>query len=128
MANSAILAVEGLGQDQPVADWLVALGHDSPFERPQAAARDGASVTPSAVPNLLSLLQDSSPNVRLGVVRALGDLGGEVRRVLPALHAALREAALHDRDHGVRAEAARALLRAGPRPATEVGALIDALR
>src|SRR5262249_5970492 len=46
---------------------------------------------------------------------------------LPALRAALGEAALHDGDDGVRAEAVRALLRAGPQPGTEVGALIDAL-
>src|SRR5262249_1513076 len=49
------------------------------------------------------------------------------RRWLPSLLAALEEAALHDGDDGVRAEAVRALLRAGPQPATEVGPLIDAL-
>jgi HEAT repeat protein len=39
----------------------------------------------------------------------------------------LKETALNDADDGVRAEAVRAMLRAGPQPATEVGALVDAL-
>jgi len=115
-------------QDPPLADWLVALSHDSPFGRPQAgAARGGPSPPLTAVPSLLSLLKDSDRGVRLRAVAALGDLGGEVRRALPALLAALGETALNDRDDGVRAEAVRALLRAGPQPATEVGALVDAL-
>jgi HEAT repeat protein len=111
-----------------VADWLIALSHDSPFEGPAApTARAGTSPPLSAVPSILSLAQDADRNVRLRAVAALGDLAGEVRRVLPALRAALEEAAQHDTDDGVRAEAERALLRAGPQPATEVGALIDAL-
>jgi HEAT repeat protein len=72
-------------------------------------------------------LKDADRNVRVRAVTALGDLAGEVRRVLPALRAALAEAAFHDGDEGVRAEAVRALLRAGPQPATEVAALVDAL-
>src|SRR4029077_2455022 len=103
------------------ADCLAPLAHVIPVAGPPAGpAGVGALVALSALPNLLSLVQDSSRTVRHGVVRALGDLGGEVRRVLPELHATLREAALHDRDPGVRVEAARALLRAGPQPATEV--------
>jgi HEAT repeat protein len=106
----------------------VALSHDSPFEGPQApAGRAGAPPRLSAVPSLLFLLEDSDPKVRLQVVTALGDLAEAVRQVLPALRAALGEAALHDGDDGVRAEAARALLRAGPQPATEIPALVDAL-
>jgi HEAT repeat protein len=72
-------------------------------------------------------VQDANPEVRRRALAALGDLAGEVRRVLPALRAALEEAALHDGDDGARAEAVRALLRAGPQPATEVGALVEAL-
>jgi HEAT repeat protein len=72
-------------------------------------------------------LTDPDRNVRLQAVTALGDLGGEVRRVLPELGAALRDTALNDGDDGVRAEAVRALLRAGPQPATEVAALVDSL-
>ena len=118
----------GLGQDPPLADWLVALSHDSPFERPQAgAARGGPSPPLAAVQSLLSRLKDSDREVRLQAVAGLGDLGGEARRVLPVLRAALREAAHNDGDDGVRAEAVRALLRAGPQPATEVGALVNAL-
>ncbi|HEV3263845.1 MAG TPA: HEAT repeat domain-containing protein [Gemmataceae bacterium] len=128
MVNSSKLAVERLSQDLPLADWLVALSHDSPFEQPQASAAGGEASPPlAAVPSLLSLFKDSDREVRLRAVTALGDLGEEVRRVLPALRAALREAALDDADDGVRAEAVRALLRAGPQPATEVGALVDSL-
>jgi HEAT repeat protein len=116
-----------LDQDPPIADWLVALSHDSPFERPPAdPARAGAAPPLAAVPSLLSLLTDADRDVRLRAVAALGDLAGEVRRVLPALRAALGGAA-HDGDDGVRAEAVRALLRAGPQPATEVAGLLDAL-
>ena len=65
MANSSILPVERLGQDPPVVDWLVALSHDSPFERPQAgAARGGASPPLAAVSSLLSLMKDSDRGVR----------------------------------------------------------------
>ena len=117
-----------LGQDPPVADWLVALSHDSPFEGPPVrAARGGPPPPLTAVPSLLSLLQDADRDVRLRAVTSLGDLAGEVRRLLPGLRAALGEAALHDRDDGVRAEAVHALLRAGPQTATEVGPLVDAL-
>jgi HEAT repeat protein len=51
-----------------------------------------------------------------------------MRRVLPALRAALGEAALHDGDEGIRAEAVRAFLRAGPQPVTDAAALADALQ
>jgi HEAT repeat protein len=80
------------------------------------------------VQGLLSLLKHSDRDVRLRALTALGDFGGEVRRLLPALRAALRETACNDGDDGVRAEAMRALLRAGPQPATEIGALVDSLR
>jgi HEAT repeat protein len=119
--------VKRLGQGPPLADWLVALSHDSPFDRPQADARGVTSPPLMAVPSLLSLLKDSDGAIRRQAVTALGALGGEVRRVLPALRAALGEAALSDEDDSVRAEAVRALLQAGPEPATEVGALVDSL-
>jgi HEAT repeat protein len=82
----------------------------------------------TAVPSLLSLLRDADPNVRAQTAAAVGDLARELRRVLPQLRAALEEAALDDGDEGVRGEAVRALLRAGPQPATEIPALVDALR
>jgi HEAT repeat protein len=75
----------------------------------------------------LFLLKDANPDIRLRAVTALGDLAEEVRRVLPALGATLGDAALHDPDSSVRAEAVRALLKAGPQPATEVAALADTL-
>jgi HEAT repeat protein len=117
-----------LDQAPPLADWFVALSHDSPFEqRPAGPARAGTTLPLAALPSLLSLLTDTDRDVRLRAVTALGDLAGEVRRVLPALRAALGNAGRDDGDDGVRAEAVRALLRAGPQPATEVGALLDAL-
>ena len=67
------------GQDPPLADWFVALNHDSPLRKP---------------PGLPISAENSSP------------------------HAAVPN----------RAGAADALLRAGPQPAAEVGALIDDLR
>src|SRR5581483_7178272 len=93
----------GLGQFPPLTDWLIALAHESPFEPPQApAARAGTPPTPAAVPSLLSLLKDDDPDVRLKAAQALGDLAEEVRRVLPALRAALGEAALREEDAIVR--------------------------
>jgi HEAT repeat protein len=106
----------------------VALSHDSPFEEAQSPAdRPRTSPPLSALPSLLFLLEDADREVRLRAVAALGDLAGEIRQVLPALRATLGEAALHDGDDSVRAGAARALLRAGPQPATEIAALVDAL-
>src|SRR5262249_31713808 len=64
---------------------------------------------------------------RSQAVTALGYLAEEIRRVLPAIRAALGEAALHDGDAGVRAEAVRAFLRAGPQPGTDLAALVDAV-
>jgi HEAT repeat protein len=128
MANSLKHSAERPEPDPPLVEWLVALSHDSPFERPQAqAAPVGASLPLTAVASLLSLLNDSEPSIRLRAVTALGDIGEEIRRVLPALHAALRETALHDGNEDVRAEAVQALLRTGPQPVTEVAALVDAL-
>jgi HEAT repeat protein len=79
------------------------------------------------VPLLISLLKEADRDVRIQAVAAVGDLAEELRGVLPALRAALGRVAIHDGDDGVRAEAVRALLKAGPQPATEVGPLVDAL-
>src|SRR5437764_9249673 len=120
--------VERLDPDPPLADWLVALSRDSTFERPQAAPTWGRAAPPlAAVQSLLSLLKDPNRTVRRQAVTALGNLPAAVRRVLPPLHAALKEAALNEGDDGVRTEAVRALLKAGPQPASEAGALVDAL-
>jgi HEAT repeat protein len=73
-------------------------------------------------------LKDTDQNIRRRAITALGDLGEVLRQALPTLRAALREAALHDGDDEVRTEAVRALLRAGPQPATEVAAFVDALQ
>jgi HEAT repeat protein len=117
-----------LGEGPPLADWLVALSHDGPFEAPQMrAARGSGSPLLATVPLLLPMLKDADRDARLAAVRSLGEIAEEVRRVLPTLRAALGQAAVHEDDDGVRTEAVRALLRAGPQPATEVGPLIDAL-
>ena len=128
MASSLNLPAWRPDQDPPLADWLVALSHDSPFERPPASAAESGTFPPlTAVNSILSLLKDSDRDVRLAAVKALGALVAEMRRVLPAICAELSQAAVNDADDGVRAEVVRALLRAGPQPATEVGALVDAL-
>jgi HEAT repeat protein len=72
-------------------------------------------------------LEDADRDIRLRAVTALGDIAEEIQRVLPVLRNALAEVALHDGEEGVRAEAARTLLRAGPQPATQLAALVDAL-
>jgi HEAT repeat protein len=129
MVNSLKTPVGLPSQGAPLADWLVALSHDSPFERPEAgAALGGASPPLAAAPSLLAQLKDADRDVRLRAVTALGDLAAEVRRLLPVIRVALGEAAHHDADDGVRTEAVRAFLRAGPQPATDVAALVDALR
>jgi HEAT repeat protein len=116
-------------QDPRLVDWLVALSHDSPLESSPADATPARNAPPlAAAPSLLSLLKDADPNVRLRTATAVGELAQELRRVLPALRAALEQAALEDGDEGVRAEAVRALLHAGPQPDTEIPALTDALR
>jgi HEAT repeat protein len=113
----------------PVADWLEALSHDSPFERGRKTSVGGRTVPPlSAVPSLFSFLKDSEPGIRLQAIMALGNLGEVVRRVLPMLRAALRETALEDVDESVRACAVHAILQVGPQPATEVCGLIDSLQ
>jgi HEAT repeat protein len=129
MSKDVLERRNGPGQDPPLADWFIALSHDSPFEGRQSATV-GSETPPSlaAVPSLLSLLQDDSRAVRLRAVTALGDFAGAVRRVLPALRAAVERVALHDDDDAVRTAAVHTLLRAGPQPATEIGALVDALR
>src|SRR5438105_4625136 len=119
MLSSWKRPVEPPTQEPQIADWLVALSHDGPFERPYAGmVWDRICPQLTAVPNLLSLMTKTDRNVRMRAVTALGDLGGEIRRTLPLLRAALTEAALQDDDDGVRAESVRALLRAGPQPAT----------
>jgi HEAT repeat protein len=129
MADSLTPPTERPFPAPSLAEWFVALSHDSPLEQPGADAARGAPPAPlAAVPSLLSLLKDSDGRVRLRAATALGELGGEVRRVLPVLYAALAEAAQDDTDDAVRAEAVRALLQTGPLPATEVGSLAGALQ
>ncbi|HTU17396.1 MAG TPA: HEAT repeat domain-containing protein, partial [Gemmataceae bacterium] len=117
-----------LGQDVPLTDWLVALSHDSPFEQTQGRAAQGRTSPPlAAILSLLSLMEDADRGIRLRAVTALGDIAEEVRRLLPMIQTALKEAALNDGEDRVRAEAARALLRAGPQSDTPIAALVDAL-
>src|SRR4051812_39173818 len=105
VATSSNLPAERRDQTPPLADWLVALSHDSPFERPRAGAADSGTFPPlTAVQSILSLLKDSDRDVRLPAVKALGALVGEIRRVLPAICAELRQAALNDSDDEVRTE------------------------
>src|SRR5207237_530187 len=113
-------------------DWLVALSHDSPFEGPQArtAARGGENPPLAAVPSLLSLLEDADPDIRVRAVTALGTLAEELRRVLPALRAALGQVALHDGDANdlICWVAAECLGQRGPAARDAAPALRQALR
>jgi HEAT repeat protein len=125
MENTFKQAALRVQQETPIADWFVALGNDSPYERWEASAAAPPPLT--AVPSLLSLLKDSASDVRIQAATALGDVVGAARRALPAIRAALKEAALNDADDRVRDEAVRALLTGGPEPETAVAGLIDAL-
>lgn len=128
MADSPGNEGDASAPETSLADWLIALGHDSPLERAEASAAGSRPAPPlSTVPSILSLLKDGDANVRRRAAAALGDVAAECRRILPALHDALGQAALNDGDDAVRAEAARALLRAGPHSDTDVGALADAM-
>jgi HEAT repeat protein len=118
-----------LRRQPPLADWLEALSHDSPFERGQdPSIWDQAAPRLALVPVLISLLKDADRDVRVRVLTALGNLGGQAHRVLPVLRAALKETAVKDDDAWVRSYAAHALLQVGPEPDTEVAALIDSLQ
>ena len=118
-----------LRQQPPLADWLEALSHDSPFERGEdPSIWDQTAPRLALVPVLISLLKDPDRDVRVRVLKALGILGGQAHRVLPVLRAALKEAAVKDDDESVRACATHALLQVGPEPDTEIGGLIDSLR
>ena len=118
MAEPAKPLVEPLGGAPRLADWLEALSHGSPFESRQAPAVWGRAVPRlTLAPILISLLKDPERDVRLRVVTALGNLGGQAHWVLAALRAALKETALTDGDEAVRNQAVRAVLQAGPQPA-----------
>ena len=129
MTNTSELPVERYGQVSPLADWLVALSHDSPFERDQdLSIWDRTAPRLALVPFLISLLKNPDSKVRVRVLAALGDFGGQAHQVLPVLRAALKDAALKDDDDSVRAHAAHALLQVGPEPDSAVAGLIDSLK
>jgi HEAT repeat protein len=116
-------------QHPPLVDWLEALSHDSPYERGQDhSVWDQAAPRLALAPILISLLKDPDRNVRVRVLTALGNLGGQMRRVMPVLRAALKETALKDDDESVRTQAAHALLQVGPEPDSEVAGLTDSLQ
>ena len=120
---------ELLGDDPVIIDLLETLGRDSSCECHQAAnlsARAGPLLG-TAVRRLLLLLKDCDPAVRVEAASALGILGGQARRVLPELYAALKETALRDENDSVRTQAVLALIHVGPQPNSEVAALIDSL-
>jgi HEAT repeat protein len=113
----------------PLADWLEALSHDSPFEQGQdPSIWDQVAPRPALVPILISLLKDPDREVRVRVLTALGNFGGQAHRVLPAVRLALKKTALEDDDAFIRTQAARALLQVGPEPDSEVAGLSDSLR
>src|SRR5260370_291899 len=110
MTVSSELRMALLGQHPPIADWLQALSHDSPFEHDQDTSiwdRDAPRL--AAVPSLISLLKDPSRDVRIQAVTALGNLGRQAQRALSALCAPLKETALKDDDESVRSHAIHAV-------------------
>ncbi len=118
-----------LRQHPPLATWLEALSHDSPFERGQGPSIwDQDAPRLALVPILISLLKDPDRDVRVRVLTALGNFGGQAHRVMPVLRAALKETALKDDDESVRSHAAHALLQVGPEPDSEVAGLTDSLQ
>jgi HEAT repeat protein len=113
----------------PIADWLAALSHDSPFENGQDnSVWDQEAPRLALVPILISLLQDTDRDVRRRTIAALAKFGEQAQRTLPVLRAALKDAALKDDDESVRSEAVHAVLQVGPQPASDVAALIDSLQ
>jgi len=129
MTTPSELPTALLRQHSPLADWLEALSHDSPFEQKQdPSIWDQAAPRPALVPILLSLLKDPDRDVRVRVLTALGNFGGQAHQVLPALRLALKETALKDDDEFVRSQAVHALLQVGPEPDSEVVGLIDSLQ
>jgi HEAT repeat protein len=129
MTTPSELQAALLRQQPPLADWLEALSHDSPFEQGQdPSIWDQVAPRPALVPILLSLLKDPDRDVRVRVLTALGNFGGQAHRVMPALRLALKETALEDDDEFVRIRAAHALLQVGPEPDSEVAGLIDSLQ
>jgi HEAT repeat protein len=127
MAVPSELPKAVLRPQPPLADWLEALSHDSPFEREDRSIWDQVAPRLALVPALISLLKDPDRDVRVRVTTALGTLGAQIHQVLPVLRAALKETAIKDRDESVRAQAAHALLEVGPEPDSEVAGLMDAL-
>ena len=114
----------------PLADWLEALSHDSPFERGEdPSVWDQVAPRLALVPVLISLLKDSDRDVRVRVITALGTLGAQAHRVLPVIRAGAQG------DGGPKITRSpfaprqpMALLQVGPEPDSEVAGLIDALQ
>jgi HEAT repeat protein len=130
MSQPAEKAGKILGSVAPIADSLEALGHDSPFERSEGGvpqdpvARDLAA----NVKDLLLLLKDPDPQIRLRAVTSLGAIGAEAHATLPALRSALKSAALKDGDETVRTAAVHGVIQIGPQASSQVAALIEALQ
>ena len=77
MTTASELQGSLLPQHPPLADWLEALSHDSPFERGQnPSIWDQAAPRLALVPILISLLKDPDREVRVRVLTALGSFGG----------------------------------------------------
>lgn len=113
----------------PLADWLEGLSHDGPFERPEDLSVGDAAVPRfESLPSLVTLSRNPSKDIRIRAITALGRMGERARRALPAIRAALKEAAFKDTDKTVRGLAEHAILQVGPLPVSEVGGLVDAVQ
>ena len=120
-----------LVRDRPLSAWLDALHSDDPGERQRALhvwAQVGQELK-TAVAGIGAVLKDARPEVRLGGVQTLKQLGEQVQTVLTLVHTTLKETALKEIDPAIRSEAELALSRdLEPLARSQVPVLISALR
>ena len=119
-AAYALTAV-GSGVEERVTELL---NHKSADTRGYAAYVLGEIDAVDSVPNLVSLLDDESVNIRRNVVEALGLIQGNTDTSVRALAKAL----VKDEDKQTRFTAALSLARIGPAAEEAVPALKDALK
>ena len=119
-AAYALTAV-GSGVEERVTELL---NHKSADTRGYAAYILGEINAVDSVPNLVSLLDDESVNIRRNVVEALGIIQGNTDTSVHALAKAL----VKDEDKQTRFTSALSLARIGPAAEEAVPALKDALK
>ncbi|MCL6503377.1 MAG: HEAT repeat domain-containing protein [Pirellulales bacterium] len=89
----------------------------------ETAADALARIGKAAIPQLMELLDEPNPTVRIHAARALGRMGSEAQPAVPKL-----VAALEDPEPEVQRAAARALGQMGPAASDAVPALIRVIK